>query len=193
MTLELIVSNDIAGEKFQTDTLIESIFCFLSKYLGNTVSSDDVYYTGVKILEDMAYSKYFITTPLFIFDENLSSKKINIEKVKVKQKDVLLGGNMITKVNNLVEIYKERSIHNEDIPELSSQEIFTYSSYLLGEQFLKHLEGSPTSFKFPSIIDILNRNDLDKNVREALMYPRDLVFLPNHSDDVSFSCGIYNR
>jgi len=190
--LKLIKTQKPTKSKLYTDNLIESGFAFIANYLSEDTTIEDVYFTSVCIFDQLTQEGQYSSTPIYIPDSDLWDKRVDFKQIPIKKIPITVTGNFLEKILTLKELYKNMSNENEDVPNLSSQEIFSYSNYLLFENFLRHLDGQRTCFKFPSIIETLNRKNLDKRIKECLKYRDKLIFAANLNKNSVFHVGIYN-
>jgi hypothetical protein len=188
--LKLYSINPEPAENFKTDTLIESGFSFIRLYLGNNISINDVYYTATILFEDITCNGLLATTTLYLLDDNTWKNKINWDNIK--EKELLIGGEMLKKLREISNLYKQLSKEYE-VPELNKQEVLSYSSYLLFHTFLRFLDGKKVPFKFPPILKVLQRPTLDDTIRNALINKKSLVFTPNPNDKPCFSGKILHK
>lgn len=191
--LKLISVNSEPAQKFETDNLIESVFTFISKYCGQKNNLNSAYSTALLLFEDLTcIANLPTTTPVYIPNEQLWEKRINTTFIKIIQKPILLGGEILKKITELSNYYAQLSIQypHIEIPHLTPQEVFSYANYLFLEDFLNHLEGNDTMSSFPPIIKTLQRKDLETELLESLHHTPNLIFLANPHPEPHFHIKI---
>ena len=183
MSLELVSSNKgpLAYQTLYTDNLIECIFQYITKYLGDPqIERGDLYATSINLLEKV--TKQGLPASTLIYDtqrdiwERRSQQFSESFPITLVPCPVLNGAKSLFDPLRLN--YQDLSSIDPDIPALRDQDILHYSSYLFAEDFLRHLEGEETMVNFPPVLKVLQRDNLDDIIRNSLEQQSEFIFLP---------------